>query len=522
MHQLYSLDTMNSALPEFFEVAPPERLVNKAFHDSFVEKITDMKHWKSFRTKFLDLAQNERNPPRELARLKFALTHKGDDLMEPANYGRRTLQDYLDQEVQSYIRYMTTQELLSVMFGFSRNRKPDIYLEAFERLKVEIMKEPNLDVLSVAPYIVARSAPGKLMASPWYPNTDLNLDLLATVTPLLINRMTEFSSGQLATICSGLNTMNLHPKRRTGAEELVSAIEAEILYRRVETLSGENLAEVLKSFANVNLGTDQLFAAFSDKLPSTLEEIDIDAAVDLAHSLVSREMLPSEVLARFNKRLTKDMASVRRSYVGKLAEYLFFIQTNDRPLLSNFVKFVEAAPVPLAYYTQVRHLKLWMEPKHSALLTPLFLQNADKYSNKFWIEKCTEGNPEFKTKEFETFFRILSRNLQYRSVKAFGYENLWYTDYAFMPQKVGINLAQPDFHLIGNVVFDTRFVKEPALRYRPKHSFKMKGEALKLFGWKVVEFNYHDLMENCASREERERLIKEALTKVGIEPTLKS
>mmetsp|Transcript_25634 Transcript_25634/g.44859 ORF Transcript_25634/g.44859 Transcript_25634/m.44859 type:complete len:528 (+) Transcript_25634:819-2402(+) len=516
LHQLYSLDTLARALPEFFEVSAPQGLVDKAFHDSFVAKNDDMRHWKAFRTEYL--AQQPRLTPRELARLKFALSHRGEDQTSYANYGRSLFHSKLEEEVRQFLPHMTAHELLSVMLGFSANRRPALYNDAFARLKEEIKGEENLEILALAPYVVARFAPApKKPHEEWYPNTSTNLDFADVVTPLLINRLTEFSVSQLATICSGLSSMKLHPKMRTGVAELVTSIEEEILYRRVNTLSGENLVDVLKCFADVNLGSDQIFSAFSGKLAQTLEEVDIDAALDLAHSLVSREMLPNEILGRFNKRLLKDMLQLRPSYVGKLAEYLFFIQTNDRPLLSSFVKYIEGVPVSSLHYAKVRNLKVWMEAKHSSIFTPLFHQNADKRRDKFWANDLVDYNPEYKTKEFETFTGILGQGLRYRFMKRYVYENIWYTDNAFMPEKVGINLAQPDFHLIGNVVYDHRIVKEPAYRYRPKHSFKMKGEALKLFGWKVIEFNYHELLENT-NRVDREKLIKDTLSKHGIEP----
>jgi hypothetical protein len=509
------LETLNKALPEFFEVSAPQGLVDRAFHDSIVAKNTDMKHWKAFREEFL--AQHLRLTPREISRLKFALSRKGNDLSLAANFGRTPLHSKLEEDVRQYLPHMTAQELLSVMFGFSRTGKLPLYEAAYERLKEEIKEETSLDVLAIAPYVVAKSIPWTKRTEHWYPHTAHNLDFVATVTPMLLNRLTEFSSNQLATICSGLSTMDLNPKRRLEAEELVSSIETEILYRRVSTLSGENLVDVLKSFAAINLGSDQLFSAFREKLAQTLEEVDIDAAVDLAHALTSRELLGSDVLGRFNKRLVKEMSSVRRAYVGKLAEYLFYIQTTDKPLLESFVKFVEGGLVPLSHYTKVRDLRLWIKGRHPSIVSPLFTQMAEKKEGVFWVENLVHERPEYKTKEFLTMQGILQNNLGYQCLKEYTYQNLFSTDFAFMPQKLALHLAQPDFHLVGKVEYDHRIVKEPAIKYKPKHSFKMKGEALKLYGWKVVDLNYHELMEN-QSREEREKLLKDTLTKHGVQP----
>jgi hypothetical protein len=61
-------------------------------------------------------------------------------------------------------------------------------------------------------------------------------------------------------------------------------------------------------------------------------------------------------------------------------------------------------------------------------------------------------------------------------------------------------------------------VKEPALKYRASNFFKMRSELMKYQGWKIVEFNYYDIMENVSSVNERNSILVAALKKHNIEP----
>lgn len=88
-NNLSSLSLLRSTLPEFFEIPQNTKsLIDKAFFDSIVTAERNVKHWKDFRINLLNSTAHF--TPREIARLKFSLSHNSTSL-KPVLLGRETM-----------------------------------------------------------------------------------------------------------------------------------------------------------------------------------------------------------------------------------------------------------------------------------------------------------------------------------------------------------------------------------------------------------------------------------------------
>lgn len=88
-NNLSTLSLLRNTLPEFFEIPQTTKsLIDKAFYDSIVSAETNVKHWKDFRTNLL--SSSSHFTPREIARLKFSLSHNSTSL-KPVLLGRETM-----------------------------------------------------------------------------------------------------------------------------------------------------------------------------------------------------------------------------------------------------------------------------------------------------------------------------------------------------------------------------------------------------------------------------------------------
>lgn len=518
---LYSLSTFQKALPEFFDCpSKPFGIIDKAFHAALVEGNSDQKYWKGFRQEFT--AKELSLAPRELSRLKFALSHKGQDLSKYVKLGRAELHSLLDKKCQDFLPHMNAIELLSAMFGFSRVTNEKIYSTAFQQLLKELDGEKDLDVLALAPYITAHTAIHTRYLDPHRQKEvtyNRNLQILTHLQPRFIEHIKEFTDDQLATICAGIANSNIPMLQRMELEELMDAIEEDMLHRRAKRMSAENLVDVVKAFTNINLGSDQLFDAIKENIAGKISSLSVDSCVDLGYSWSHRDKLSDSILQPINAKLKQDLSPMRYDFTNRLAMYLYLTACQDKDLLSSYVKYVEAhTPIPINKYWRVRWLKLYLEAKFPNLITEEFHNKVEKESYLYRAARLSNNAPEYNSNYFERFSDVFVRQLGFDTVERYPYKNIWTIDYGFMPQKVGVYVALPDFHLVGKVAYDSRIVKEPALKYRASNFFRMRSELMKYQGWKIVEFNYYDIMENVSSVSERNSILLAALKKHNIEP----
>lgn len=104
------------------------------------------------------MGKDVRMTPRELSRMKFALTHSGVNFLKFVKWGKAPLHQHLESQVREFLPHMNVIEVLSALFGFQRNKNENLYEDLLAQLRLEIPNESDLGVLSLIPYVISKTA----------------------------------------------------------------------------------------------------------------------------------------------------------------------------------------------------------------------------------------------------------------------------------------------------------------------------------------------------------------------------
>lgn len=516
---LKSLGAFYKALPEFSEIQTGTKsYVDKAFNASIIEGQTNLKYWKDFRTELL--AKKPTLTPREFARLKFALTHSTQEL-EETYLGRPVLHDWIDQQTEKMLPFMTSIELVSTLSSFGKLSSPEFYEKTVNLLITEMKQEEDLDVISIAPYVVSNSYRDPLPPHPVRidpKQQEIAVKFLQEMTPKILDRLTEFSDDQLSSICGGIAGSQASVKLRAKIHLLADSIEQEILIRRLNRFNITNLVDVVKGFANVNLGSEKLFENLRGKILEKGQDLDFDTAIDLGSSLSLREPISKELQKIINSKLSIK-TDMKKKYLQKLSIYLFNTQSKDETLLRSYVDYIENLKyVNILDYQHVRKMKYHIEKVNIKLINEDYGEKLEEKGYLFIGQRLCEHNPEVESKYFDKMRNWINCHLKYKCAHNYLFENHETMQFGFMPQKVALMTAFPDFSLRGKYVYDDRLVKDPKYKYQTTHEFEMKCRWLELLGFKVAKLNYHDLVENMETWQDRDQLLIGCLSNMGIPP----
>ena len=91
-HFINTTAAFDEILPEFSqckEHVGKDKFADTAFKSSLLDGETDLKYWKTFRVNFM--AKDVRMTPREISRMKFALTHSGVNFLKFVKWGKAPL-----------------------------------------------------------------------------------------------------------------------------------------------------------------------------------------------------------------------------------------------------------------------------------------------------------------------------------------------------------------------------------------------------------------------------------------------
>ncbi|CAG9335025.1 unnamed protein product [Blepharisma stoltei] len=514
---LKSIGAFANALPEFVEIpSNTKSLVDRAFNASIVEGQTNLKYWKDFRVEVLN--KKPKYTPREFARLKWALTRSTKDFDE-TYLGRPVLHDWLDTEAKEMLSHMTAIELISTIGAYGSTVNDEFYETAAQLLVKELQAEENLDVISVAPYVVSNSFrhESKIIPIKIIPKQqEISVKFLEAITPLVLNRLTEFSDDQLATICGGIAGSNAPVKLRNRIHALTDSIEEEILTRRMNRMSITQMVDVVKGFTNVNLGTEKLFSNLRGKLLEKGDDLDFDSALDLGCSLSLREPISNDLQKKINSKIpiTPEM---KKRYLQKMSTYLFNVNSKDERMLKAYTNYIESLKYVSEYdYQYVRKMKFHIGKSFPKLLSDEFIEKYEKKGFLFMGPRLIEDIDEYQCVYMDRFKNWVTSHLRYKAAAPYLYSNHESLQCAIMPQKVALFCAFPDFWLKGKYEYDDRLVKEPKLKYEFTNEFEIKCRWLELLGWKVAKLNYHDLAENVESWQERDQFLIKYLSNLGV------
>ena len=413
---------------------------------------------------------------------------------------------------------MTAVEVLSVLFGFQRNKNENLYEDLLTQLKNEIPVETDLGILSLIPYVISKTAVHSRYLNQYRPKSityDRNLEIIKLLAPKFEERIMELTDDQFAALAAGIANSSIPLARRLEIEGLVDAMEQDCLFRRIERMNLENLVDVTNAFVALNLGSDELFTAIWSRIDK-LGTLPVDSVLDWGNSLLGRDRIDDDLVGKFTTEINSRFHELRVDYMGRLSEFIMRSMNTDQTLLSNYVGLIEGTAVPISKYYRAQIVKTYIEKKFPDLVTTTFLEKCDQHAIKFLARRMTENSKEHQTMEYEDILDLLARDMKYKMLPQFVYNNVTYTDFGWMPQKVGINVALPTYGLIGKVGYDHRLIKEPKRKFRIMNSFNTRGEYLKLHGFKIVNLNYVDVMENVETTEERRQIIRSHLEPLGV------
>ena len=91
--------------------------------------------------------------------------------------------------------------------------------------------------------------------------------------------------------------------------------------------------------------------------------------------------------------------------------------------------------------------------------------------------------------------------------------------FAWMPQRIGLMVALPQFHLIGKWEEDNRIIKDSKRKFKISNSFELKCKWLELLGFNIIRMNYQEVTESNEPREVRDKKLLDLLKPLNILPT---
>ena len=519
-HHLHSLAAFATPFPEFMSTSTQkDNLIDEAFKASFVDQISDLKYWKEFRSRFL--AKAPVMSPREAARLKYALSYQGSEAVMYAHWGREDLSKRLEEDCVKNVKHMNAEELLSSLYGFRSLKHESLYTSLLSALHTEIQSTSDLNLLSIAPYIVSHSSINSQYLPKHKPKPDTssrNLAFLETIQPLISTRITEFNDNQIAALCAGIANSNIEVEKRIKVKELMDGLERDVVNRRMERMSGSNLVDVTKAFVRMNWGTEELFEGIGKYAQAKLSSMSADELADLGYHLSLRSTLPSSFQSSLESHLLPCLSSVRPDFSPRLALYLFHSSSSNLPLLQSFTSLTEQRPaISLRKHYPYRIFKTYLECKYPQLVTDTLSEKIHGKSPAFDLNRMLVTYPRAETSVFRLVGSLLGR-LGFRMAAPYAYNNLGIIDFAKMPEKVGISLALPGYDLLGKYDTGTSLVKKEKRVFKISNECHMRSELLRMKGWKVLEWNSHDLVENLDSASAREQFVLSSLQSVDVKP----
>lgn len=514
--RLKSLQTFYSLLPEFSE-APKTvvSLADKAFDKSIIQGVTDVRAWKPIRDEALAL--NPRLTPRELARFKFSVSYTSPLLLNTC-LGRPALHQWLDTKAKEMLPHMNSLELVSVLLGYGSNVTLDFYEEIMNSLYKEILQENDLNTLAMSLYAVCNSYNPTVVSIPATKDPKHSLlcsRFVSIVSPKLIDRITEFSDDQFATICAGIGGNGVNFEDIPVAYPLVDAIETEVINRRGKRMAIENLVDVASGFFNSNLGSEDLAKLLTGKIMEKKKELNYFTGVDYALSLSQREVCNKDLLFTVNTLIKNNIET--QDFL-KITKYIINTECKDEDLIKKLITCINSYKFfHKSHYYDLKKLQYYLNKHLSHLVPQEFVDKVEFCGYEFIATKFLDNNLEVNTsyyKEFNNWMLYLNQSC----LGPYVYSNHDWFHWAWMPQKVAIMLAMPKFHLVGKWEEDHRIIKEPKRKFKISNGFETRCKWLEMLGFKVIRINYQDLAENAVSKAQRDSNMTEFLKQLGITP----
>ena len=514
--KLKSLNVFYKLLPEFSEVPISSKsVVDKAFEKSIVNSVSDVKEWRPIREEALK--SQSLLTPRELARFKFSLCHQSPDLHK-AFLGRPALHDYLGSKAKQMLPHMNALELISVISAFSNTSPPDFYEESLNFLCNEIKETEDLDTLAMSVYAVCNHYNHTSISLPMVKglkHSELSGKFIHIVSPKLIDKITEFSDDQFATICAGVGRASVTGFHIEVAYPLMRAVESEVLSRRAKRMSLDNLIDVGSGFFNNNLGSNSLAETINGRVLELKDKIGYLAGVDYALSISERQVCSPEIIKIVNEKIKSNYNP--NDYM-RISNFIFNTQCKDPELIKlHLLNLAQLKTYQPTEYFELKKLKYYAQKHFKDLVPDEFIEKLESSGYLFNAEnfyaKDVESRSIFYYK-FNQWFKFLHFNCKGPYV----YENHDIMHWAWMPQKVALMLAMPKFHLIGEWEEDERIVKEPKRKFKIANSFEIRCKWLELLGFMVIRANYQEISENSVSKVERDKEMIQTLKKLKVSP----
>lgn len=513
-----SLEEFYRVLPEFHQGSIESKsLVDKAVQNSILEPQTSKKFWKDFRTQFMQA--NPSVSPREIARLKFALTHSTEDL-NPVFWGRETFHNWIDSKLSEHFSHLNATEYLSVLAAFGKFMEPEVFADTVSKLSRELKEEQKLGLYSAAPYVSSYFMPrpqSPVPTKPYLECLQALKELFGVVCPLMEERVTELTDDQLTLALGGFEASSLKVKDREVFYPLLDAFDSDILARRTERLSAMHCIDLIRGFAAVNYVSEEAFAKLKNNVFSKTEDLEFEDLLMLGYGVTLRDELSQAEKSAIEKALKGNIQHLKSDKLELLAKYILASQTSDQEIIKQTIQRVELEKwgVSEHEFQSFRKLHFYIEKHFPKLLTEEFQEKCDRKGHLFIAENLMTENEELESKEFKLAANWIRSYMNYNCFPGYLDRNYDFIHFAFMPGNTALMLAFPHAHLKGKHFYDTRIIKEPKLKFEITNEFKTRCRWLETLGWNVLPVNYYDLVHNFDSFGDRDAFLEECLSKFG-------
>ena len=301
---------------------------------------------------------------------------------------------------------MNAIELLSVISAFVNTSSPVLYEEIMNFLCKEILEVTDLNTLALSVYVISNHYN---YSSPQVPinkdtkHSSISSHFLGLISPRLINKITEFTDDQFATICAGIGRSSINPNDIDIIYPLMDAIQGEVVQRRAKRMSIENLVDVASGFFNNNLGEDVLAKLITGQIMEKRQELNYFTGVDYALSLSEREVCNKELLSAINKIVKDNIDS--KDYI-KISNYIINTECKDEVLIKKQLACLNSyRSYPKNNYQELKKFQYYLKKYFKHLVSDEFLEKVELCGYSFNAEHYLQNNLETSSKYFDEFDR---------------------------------------------------------------------------------------------------------------------
>ena len=309
---------------------------------------------------------------------------------------------------------MNAIELLSTITAFSKHISTEYHSEIVTKLYKEILEVNDLNTLALSVYVVSNYYNHSTEFIPFIKDlkhSELSKKFFSIVSPVLIEKITEFSDDQFATICAGVGRRSVNLVDVDVIYDLMDAIEKELLHRRAKRMSLDNLVDVSAGFYNNNLGSDELAKTITGKIMEKRKDLSYFNGVDYALNMSEREVCNKELLNTVN---TLIKANLCKEDFLKICRYVINTECKDEDLIQKVLSLsTEFRSFDEQNYFELKKFQYYISRYFNQHITDQFLEKVETSGFTFYAKRLLKDKTEIENpcfKEFSNWLNYLKQS----------------------------------------------------------------------------------------------------------------